>query len=128
MDVAGFVKALRVEKKLAIDGGYGKIKGKTFRISNMGNETEESMAHFSNPWMRYSPLLTFKQKISASFVPNIPTSPKRLMKKLIIAEKPSVARDLAKALGKVPKKEDYFENDEWIIDSAIGHLVELVHA
>ena len=47
------------------------------------------------------------------------------MKKLIIAEKPSVARDLAKALGKVPKKDDYFENDEWIIDSAIGHLVEL---
>ncbi len=47
------------------------------------------------------------------------------MKKLIIAEKPSVARDLAKALGKVPAKEDYFENDEWIIDSAIGHLVEL---
>jgi DNA topoisomerase-3 len=47
------------------------------------------------------------------------------MKKLIIAEKPSVARDLAKALGKVSKKEDFFENDEWIIDSAIGHLVEL---
>ncbi len=47
------------------------------------------------------------------------------MKKLIIAEKPSVARDLANALGKVPKKEDHFENDEWIIDSAIGHLVEL---
>ena len=45
MDVAGFVKALREEKKLAIDGGYGKIKGQTFRISNMGNETEESMSH-----------------------------------------------------------------------------------
>jgi len=43
IDVAGFVKALKEEKKLAIDGGYGKIKGKTFRISNMGNETEESM-------------------------------------------------------------------------------------
>ncbi len=45
MDVAGFVKALREEKKLAIDGGYGKIKGQTFRISNMGNETEDSMRH-----------------------------------------------------------------------------------
>ena len=45
MDVGGFVKALREEKKLAIDGGYGKIKGQTFRISNMGNETEESMSH-----------------------------------------------------------------------------------
>ena len=27
-----------------IDGGYGKIKGTTFRISNMGDETEASMA------------------------------------------------------------------------------------
>lgn len=47
------------------------------------------------------------------------------MKKLVLAEKPSVARDLARVLGKVPKKEDYFENDKWIIDSAVGHLVEL---
>lgn len=47
------------------------------------------------------------------------------MKKLIIAEKPSVARDLANALGKVPKKGDLYENDEYIISSAVGHLVEL---
>ncbi len=47
------------------------------------------------------------------------------MKKLVIAEKPSVARDLARVLGRVPAKDDYFENDEWVIDSAIGHLVEL---
>ena len=47
------------------------------------------------------------------------------MKKLVLAEKPSVARDLARVLGKIPKKEDFFENDEWIIDSAVGHLVEL---
>jgi len=26
-----------------IDGGYGKTKGKTFRISNMGDETESTM-------------------------------------------------------------------------------------
>ena len=45
IDVAGFVKALREEKKLAIDGGYGKIKGKTFRISNMGNESEKSITY-----------------------------------------------------------------------------------
>lgn len=45
MDVAGFVKALREEKKLSIDGGYGKIKGQTFRISNMGNETDESISY-----------------------------------------------------------------------------------
>ena len=47
------------------------------------------------------------------------------MKKLVIAEKPSVARDLARVLGKVPKKDDFFENGEWVIDSAVGHLVEL---
>ena len=43
IDVAGFVKTLREEKKLSIDGGYGKIKGKTFRISNMGNESTDSI-------------------------------------------------------------------------------------
>ena len=47
------------------------------------------------------------------------------MKKLVIAEKPSVARDLARVLGNVPKKDDFFENDEWVIDCAVGHLVEL---
>ncbi|WP_438482882.1 DNA topoisomerase 3 [Oleiharenicola lentus] len=47
------------------------------------------------------------------------------MKSLIIAEKPSVAADLAKALGKVPKKGDHYENDEYVISSAVGHVVEL---
>jgi DNA topoisomerase III len=47
------------------------------------------------------------------------------MKKLVIAEKPSVARDLASVLGKVPKQNDWYENDEYVIASAIGHLVEL---
>ena len=46
-------------------------------------------------------------------------------KALVIAEKPSVAADLARALGKIPKKSDLFENDEYVITSAIGHLVEL---
>jgi DNA topoisomerase-3 len=47
------------------------------------------------------------------------------MKSLIIAEKPSVARDLATALGKVPKNGEWYENDEYVISSAVGHLVEL---
>jgi DNA topoisomerase-3 len=47
------------------------------------------------------------------------------MKSLVIAEKPSVAADLARALGKVPKKGEIYENDEWVITSAVGHLVEL---
>src|SRR3954451_11795845 len=49
-----------------------------------------------------------------------------MSKSLIIAEKPSVAADLARALGKVPKKGDHFENDEYVISSAVGHLVELL--
>ena len=47
------------------------------------------------------------------------------MKTLVIAEKPSVAADLARALGPIPKKGDHFENDTWVISSAVGHLVEL---
>jgi DNA topoisomerase III len=48
-----------------------------------------------------------------------------MSKSLIIAEKPSVARDLAKALGKFAAQDDYLENDQHIITSAVGHLVEL---
>ena len=48
-----------------------------------------------------------------------------MSKSLIIAEKPSVARDLATALGRVGKKESWYENDCYVISSAIGHLVEL---
>src|SRR3954470_6079192 len=47
-------------------------------------------------------------------------------KSLIIAEKPSVASDLARALGKVPKKGDYYENDQYVISSAVGHVAELL--
>ncbi len=47
------------------------------------------------------------------------------MKKLIISEKPSVAADIAKVLGKAKKCDDYYENDEFVIASALGHLVEL---
>ncbi len=47
------------------------------------------------------------------------------MKQLIIAEKASVARDLASALGKAPKKGDHYENERYVISFAVGHLVEL---
>ncbi|MFR6033009.1 MAG: toprim domain-containing protein [Bacilli bacterium] len=46
------------------------------------------------------------------------------MKKLIIAEKPSVASDIAKVL-KAKKVDDYYENDAYVVSSALGHLVEL---
>ncbi|MGE0797814.1 MAG: DNA topoisomerase III [Lautropia sp.] len=46
-------------------------------------------------------------------------------KALIIAEKPSVANDIARALGGFTKTGDYFESDEYVLSSAIGHLVEI---
>lgn len=49
-----------------------------------------------------------------------------MSKFLIIAEKPSVATDIAKALGNFTKHTDYFESDEYVLSSAIGHLLELV--
>jgi len=46
-------------------------------------------------------------------------------KTLIIAEKPSVATDIARALGEFDRKGDYFENDDYVLSSAVGHLLEL---
>ena len=43
IDVPAFIKAVRERHNFLINGGYGKIKGKTFRISNMGNETATTM-------------------------------------------------------------------------------------
>src|SRR3954469_11559572 len=44
IDLAALNKTLKSKHKLVIDGGYGKLKGKTFRISNMGDETDETIA------------------------------------------------------------------------------------
>ena len=48
-----------------------------------------------------------------------------MSKKLIIAEKPSVAADIARALGGFTKHDDYFESEEYVLSSAVGHLLEL---
>ena len=48
IDVASLTESLRERHHLVIDGGYGKIKGKTFRLSNMGDETEETVSHLLN--------------------------------------------------------------------------------
>lgn len=48
-----------------------------------------------------------------------------MSKTLVIAEKPSVAADIAKALGKFEKNADYFENEQYVISSAVGHLYEI---
>ncbi len=46
-------------------------------------------------------------------------------KTLIIAEKPSVAADIARALGGFTKHDDFFERDDLIVSSAVGHLLEI---
>jgi aspartate aminotransferase-like enzyme len=43
IDVAKFQKAVKDKHKILIDGGYGQIKGKSFRISHMGDETPDTM-------------------------------------------------------------------------------------
>ena len=48
-----------------------------------------------------------------------------MTKQLIIAEKPSVAADIAKALGGFTKHDDYYESESHVLSSAIGHLLEL---
>ena len=48
-----------------------------------------------------------------------------MSKTLVIAEKPSVASDLTRALGGKPGRTEFFEVDDFIITSAVGHLVEL---
>jgi aspartate aminotransferase-like enzyme len=45
IDVPKLTRDLREKHHLVIDGGYGKIKGQTFRLSNMGDETEQSVSH-----------------------------------------------------------------------------------
>lgn len=49
-----------------------------------------------------------------------------MSKTLVIAEKPSVAADITRALGGFVKHTDYFENEDYIVSSAVGHLLELV--
>ena len=45
IDVVDLARKLREEHHLIIDPGYGKLRGKTFRLSNMGDETEETISH-----------------------------------------------------------------------------------
>lgn len=52
-----------------------------------------------------------------------------MTKSLVIAEKPSVAQDIVRALtptaGKFEKHDDHFENERYIVTSAVGHLLEI---
>src|SRR5260221_2622953 len=48
-----------------------------------------------------------------------------MSKALIIAEKPSVANDIARALGGFTKHDEYYESDAYVLSSAVGHLLEI---
>jgi DNA topoisomerase-3 len=48
-----------------------------------------------------------------------------MSKQLIIAEKPSVAADIARAIGGFTKEKDFFESEHYVLSSAVGHLLEL---
>jgi len=48
-----------------------------------------------------------------------------MSKALIIAEKPSVAADIARALGGFTRHQDYYESDGYVLSSAVGHLLQL---
>jgi DNA topoisomerase-3 len=52
-----------------------------------------------------------------------------MSKTLVIAEKPSVAQDIVRALtpvaGKFDKHDEHFENERYVVTSAVGHLVEI---
>ncbi|AKC75565.1 DNA topoisomerase III [Staphylococcus sp. EG-SA-6] len=45
------------------------------------------------------------------------------MKSLILAEKPSVARDIAEAMNIKGKRNGYIENEKYVVTWALGHLV-----
>src|SRR5699024_5150104 len=45
---------------------------------------------------------------------------------LIIAEKPSVALDISRALGGFTRQGDYYESDEYVLAASIGHLLGLI--
>ena len=61
--------------------------------------------------------------------PALKLTEKDCMKTLVIAEKPSVAQDIVRAItptaGKFEKHDEYFESDDWLVTSAVGHLVEI---
>jgi DNA topoisomerase-3 len=61
--------------------------------------------------------------------PGMKNTERAMSKSLIIAEKPSVAQDIVRALtpvaGKFEKHDEYFEGEQHIVTSAVGHLLEI---
>jgi DNA topoisomerase-3 len=49
----------------------------------------------------------------------------RIPVKVVLAEKPSIARDIASVLGAHTKKDGYFEGNDYVVTYAFGHLVTI---
>ena len=49
-----------------------------------------------------------------------------MAKALVITEKPSVAQDIANVLGGFTEQDGWFENDDYVVTFAVGHLFELL--
>src|SRR5262249_61279773 len=62
----------------------------------------------------------FPSVLSAALLFGLPMS-----KPLIIAEKPSVAADTSRALGGFTRHDDHFESADYVVSSAVGHLLEI---
>jgi len=58
-------------------------------------------------------------------MPEIIPADKKMEYKLVIAEKPSVARSIAAVIGAEERKDGYMEGNGYIVSWCIGHLVEL---
>ena len=78
------------------------------------------------PWPDDGPTIDFPRKNTCTACGSIANDCLHLMgKSLVIAEKPSVALDISRALGGFEKKDDFYEGDDYVIASAVGHLLEL---
>src|SRR5205085_5622087 len=82
------------------NGGYARARARSKRIPRR--------------WLKRPLLCTYDLRPFAG-----------MTKKLIIAEKPSVAGDVARALGGFARKGDYYESERYVLSSAVGHLLEL---
>jgi DNA topoisomerase-3 len=91
----------------------------------MGRENGPIKGMFPRYQLPDSPLATYHAALKggAMVAPSARGNP--MTKQLIIAEKPSVAQDIARSLGGFARDGDYFESEHFVLSSAVGHLLEL---
>ena len=125
------VLALSIDREAAAAAHYIKVKGYSFPAGMLGQGIAQA-GRFAGGGGIESQRQPRKSRVCRSRG-NVPRRCRRfeevLMKTLVIAEKPSVAQDIVRAMtptaGKFEKHDEYFESDDWVITSAVGHLVEI---